>query len=221
MSELATRLVVRIIAWVIRLVGWTWRVELRGPNPLDWREGRGILTAVWHRNLLLGSYVFRDAGVHVPISLSRDGCHVAALAVRLGFADPPRGSSSRAQVSLVKDLVRRARAGAVITVLTDGPRGPARVSKSGITHVARMTGVPLIPIAFSASPCFQLGSWDGMLLPPPFARVVCHFGEPVEVTDLPDERFDDEAPRRLDAVLNRMTDALDADVGLAARVEPL
>jgi hypothetical protein len=50
---------------------------------------------------------------------------------------------------------------------------------------------------------------------------VCHFGEPVEVTDLPDERFDDEAPRRLDAVLNRMTDALDADVGLAARVEPL
>ena len=220
MSELATRLVVRIAAFLIRAIGWTWRVEIRGSNPLTWPERRGVLTAVWHRNLLLGTVVFRDAGVHVPISLSRDGSLVAALAVRMGFADPPRGSSSRGQFSLVKDLVRRAREGAVITVLTDGPRGPARVSKAGITHVARLSGAPLLPVAFSASPCLQLGSWDGMLVPLPFARVVCAFGDPVDLSDLPDDTFDEAAPHRLDAVLNRMTDALDSELGLAARVAP-
>jgi lysophospholipid acyltransferase (LPLAT)-like uncharacterized protein len=83
-----------------------------------------------------------------------------------------------------------------------------------------MTGADLIPIAFSARPSFQLGSWDGMLLPPPFARVVCEFGAPVDVADVADESFDEEAPRRVDAVLNRMTDALDAELGLAARVRP-
>jgi len=219
MSEIAARIAVRLAALLIRLLGSTWRVEIRGSNPLGW-EPPGALTAVWHRNLLLGTYLFRDAGVHVPISLSRDGSLVAAIARRMGFADPPRGSSSRGQFSLVKDLVRRARAGAVITVLTDGPRGPARVSKAGIAHVARSTGAPLVPIAFSARPCLQLGSWDGMLLPPPFARVVCEFGAPIDLSDLPDDAFDEAAPQRLDAELNRMTDALDAELGLVARVAP-
>jgi lysophospholipid acyltransferase (LPLAT)-like uncharacterized protein len=135
----------------------------------------------------------------------------------MGFADPPRGSSSRGQFALVKDHVRRIRRGAVITILTDGPRGPARVSKSGITHVARMTGAPQSPIGFSARPAIQFGSWDGTLLPLPFARVLCSFGETVEVSDIPDETYDEAAPRTLDGALNALTDALDAELGLVPR----
>ncbi len=217
MQERAIRLMLWLIAGALRVLGATWRVEIRGENPLVVGHDGGILTAVWHRNLLIGSYVFRDENVHVPISMSRDGERIAAIARRMGFADPPRGSSSRGQFSLVKNLVRLTRAGAVITILTDGPRGPARVSKSGIAHVARMTGAPLIPTAFSASPAIQFGSWDGTLLPLPFARVVCEFGAPVDVTDIPDEAFDEDAPRALDAPLNAMTDALDAELGLVPR----
>jgi lysophospholipid acyltransferase (LPLAT)-like uncharacterized protein len=164
--------------------------------------------------------VFRDANVHVPISMSRDGERIAAIARYMGFADPPRGSSSRGRFALVKDLVRRTRNGAVITILTDGPRGPARVSKSGITHVARMTGAPLIPIGFSAHPAIQFGSWDGTLLPLPFARVVCSFGATVDVSGIPDETFDEAAPRALDGPLNELTDALDAELGLVPRKSP-
>ena len=217
MRERVTRILLWSIAAALRLLGATWRIEVRGANPLIVGHDGGVLTAVWHRNLLIGSYVFRDENVHVPISMSRDGERIAAIAQHMGFADPPRGSSSRGQFSLVKDLVRRTRAGAIITILTDGPRGPARVSKSGITHVARMTGAPLIPVGFSARPAIQFGSWDGTLLPLPFARVICEFAPHVDVTDIPDESFDDDAPRALDAPLNRLTDALDAEVGLVPR----
>jgi lysophospholipid acyltransferase (LPLAT)-like uncharacterized protein len=217
MRDFAAQILTRLVARALRLLGATWRVEMRGANPLESERTSGLLTAVWHRNLLIGSYVFRDADVHVPISLSRDGSRIAAIARRMGFADPPRGSSSRAQFSLLKDLVRRARAGAVITVLTDGPRGPARQSKSGIAHAARMTGVPLLPVAFSARPCIQFGSWDGTLLPLPFARVVCAFGQPVDLSGVPDDDFDEEAPRVLDAALDRLTDEIDREVGLVPR----
>jgi lysophospholipid acyltransferase (LPLAT)-like uncharacterized protein len=208
------RLLTRLVALALRALGRSWRVELRGRNPLEEHPDGPILTAVWHRNLLMGAYVFRDRDVHVPISLSRDGRRIAAVARHLGFADPPRGSSSRGSFSLVKEMVRRLRAGAIMTVLTDGPKGPARVSKGGVMQVARMTGLPVVPIAFAARPCLRFGSWDRMILPLPGARVVCWFGERLDPASLDPESFDVRAHLALDAILDPLTDRLDAELGL-------
>jgi lysophospholipid acyltransferase (LPLAT)-like uncharacterized protein len=112
-------------------------------------------------------------------------------------------------------MIRLLRSGATIAVLTDGPRGPARESKGGIMHVARMTGIPVVPIAFSAKPCIRFGSWDRMILPLPFARVVCEFGERIDPTSVDAESFDESAHLALDALLNPMTDRLDTELGLA------
>jgi len=214
-NETLKPLLIRLVALALRALGRTWRVELRGANPLDESPQGPILAAVWHRNLLMGAYVFRDRAVHVPISLSRDGGQVAGVAMRLGFADPPRGSSSRGSFSLVKEMIRRLRSGAVMAVLTDGPKGPARVSKSGVMQVARMTGLPVVPIAFAARPCLRFLSWDRMILPLPFAKVVCEFGERLDPASVDPESFDERAHEALDARLNPMTDRLDAELGLA------
>lgn len=215
MTGLLRRLVVATIAGALRILGATWRLELRGVNPLGAEPHGPILAAVWHRNLLMGSFVFRDRDIHVPISLSRDGGQIAAVAESLGFADSPRGSSSRGRFALLKAMIRLLRSGATIAVLTDGPRGPARESKGGIMHVARMTGIPVVPIAFSAKPCIRFGSWDRMILPLPFARVVCEFGERIDPTSVDAESFDESAHLALDALLNPMTDRLDTELGLA------
>lgn len=215
MGKLAERLLIGVIAGAVRVLGRTWRVELRGANPLDEPSHGPILAAVWHRNLLMGAYIFRDHDVHVPISLSRDGGQVAAVAASLGFADPPRGSSSRGRFMLVKTMIRLLRSGAVMAVLVDGPRGPARLSKGGVMQVARMTSTPVVPIAFSARPCLRFGSWDRMILPLPFARVVCEFGEGLHPATLDPASFDETAQLALDARLNPMTDRLDAELGLS------
>jgi len=214
MRPLLERVAAFLVACVIRVLGATWRIELRGKNPLFERPDGPILAAVWHRNLLMGSYLFRDRDVHVPISLSRDGTQIAAVARSLGFADPPRGSTSRASFSLVKTMIQRLRANAIMAVLTDGPKGPPRESKTGVMQVARMTGIEVVPIAFSARPCFRFGSWDRMILPMPFARVVCEFGDRLEATSLNSETFDDTAHLELDARLNALTDSLDAEFGV-------
>jgi lysophospholipid acyltransferase (LPLAT)-like uncharacterized protein len=213
-GDLAKRLLIHAIAGALRVLGRSWRIELRGANPLDETPDGPILAAVWHRNLLMGAYLFRDRGIHIPISLSRDGSDVAAVAERLGFADPPRGSSSRGRFVLVKTMIRLLRSGAVMAVLVDGPKGPARESKSGVMQVARMTGLPVVPIAFSAKPAVRFGSWDRMILPLPFAKVVCEFGERLDPASVDDATFDETAHRVLDARLNPLTDCLDAELGL-------
>ena len=200
------------VAWILRLLASTWRVRFEGPDPLA--EGPDVprVAAVWHRNILLGAAVYRDRGFVVPISRSRDGDWVSHLVEALGWAVPPRGSSSRGGTAVLRTLVRRVRAGATIAVPCDGPRGPARRSKPGVLALARLAARPVIPVALGARPAHRFRSWDGTLLPAPFARVVCRYGTPPEI---PPEASDEDLAslaEELDRRLNALTDAVDGEL---------
>ena len=150
----------------------------------------------------------------VPVSRSDDGELVAGVLLRLGFAEPLRGSSSQGGAAVLRQLARTVDRGVSAAILTDGPRGPARRSKPGVVALARLTGAPIAPASFSARPCVRFRSWDGSLLPLPFARVVCRFGDPIPVARDTAVEAEPELVARLDAALNRDTDALDAALGL-------
>jgi lysophospholipid acyltransferase (LPLAT)-like uncharacterized protein len=184
-EPVGTRIVRRVFAPIVgllmRALAWSWRLDLRGEDPFaagDCSEG-GIF-ALWHRDLLVGAGTFRDSGYHAAISQSRDGGHIAAVIRHLGLGEPPRGSSSRGGVAVLKSMVRLVRSGHVVGVLPDGPRGPARVAKPGVLALARSTGAPIHPLGFAARPALRFGSWDRTVLPLPFARVVCVVGDPLE-----------------------------------------
>jgi len=192
----------------LRALAATWRVRFEGPDPLAASQRVACLAAVWHRNILIGAGTYRDLGLTVAISRSRDGDLVSSVVERLGWAPPPRGSSSRGASAVFLELLRSLRAGAIVVMLCDGPRGPARHSKSGVVHLARSSGVPIIPLGFFAQPCTRFSSWDETLLPWPFARVVVRYGDPIAV---PADANDDAVEvirQQLDDVLNRLTDDL-------------
>lgn len=170
-----------LLAGALRLLAATWRLRVEGADPFASHPPAHRLGALWHRNLLVAAGVFRDRGVFVPVSRSADGDLISAAMLRLGLASPPRGSSRRGGVPLLRQLVRLIEAGEVVGILTDGPVGPAEVSKPGVVQLAKLAGEPVLPIALSARPCLRFGSWDRMLLPLPFARVLCLFGEPLAV----------------------------------------
>ncbi|MGE4606601.1 MAG: lysophospholipid acyltransferase family protein [Myxococcota bacterium] len=210
-----------LIGWLgavaLRALGSTWRYSIEGDNPL--RAGAApILGAFWHRNMLIAAFAFRDRSYGVPVSRSRDGELIVSVLRRLGYTDLPRGSSTRGGAAALRRLVRIVRAGTTVSIQTDGPRGPARKSKDGVATLARLTGAEIVAIGFSASPCVRFRSWDGTLLPLPFARVVCAFGTHFSVaSETPPER-EEEVLLALDLALNRLTDQLDDRMGL--RDEP-
>lgn len=168
-----------VVAALLRALGATWRIERTGPDPLD--ADAPFLGAIWHGGLFCAAHRFRDRGIAIAVSRSRDGDRIDAVLSALGFGPSPRGSSSRGGVAALAGLIRTAQAGRSLGLLCDGPRGPARVCKPGVIAAARATGLPLHPIGIAARPALRFPSWDRVFLPLPFARVVFEFAPPLRV----------------------------------------
>lgn len=200
-------------ALVVRLLGATWRVRFVGEDPFSRPEP--LVATTWHRGLLIAAYCFRNRGVVVPVSRSRDGDLASSVLRHLGFSATARGSSSRGATSLLRSLIREARAGRPVAILPDGPRGPAGKAKPGVIAVARASGARLVPVGISASLARRLGSWDRAILPLPFARVTCSYGEPICVPKKTTGEALEELRRELEATLDRMNLQLDAELGFA------
>jgi len=172
---------VPLAGWLLRLLASTWRVEVRGKDPFAAGAMQPLLFALCHESALCAAGTHSDRGVHVAVSRSRDGEHIAAVLSRLGFGDSPRGSSSRGGAEALRSVLRLLRSGGAVAILVDGPRGPAHVAKAGIVAAARLARAPILPVRFEARPCLRFTSWDRMRLPLPFARLVIDYGEPLAI----------------------------------------
>jgi len=202
-----------LAALALRALGASWRVRAEGPDPFASGE-RPLLGALWHRGFLAAAALFRDRDAVVMVSRSRDGDWIEAVLRRLGYAASPRGSSSRGASGALRQQIGLVAEGRIGALLCDGPRGPARRAKPGVLALARGTGAPLYPLAIAARPALRLGSWDRTLLPLPFARVLCLYGEPLRVPRDANEAKLEELRLRLERELDRLTEAADARLGL-------
>jgi hypothetical protein len=213
----------RLVAWVVRAIGLTCRLEWAAGEQVVRRlvESRQpVLFAFWHQRLFLCSYLFHRRLVRagypltVLISASRDGELGTSAGHGLG-ARVERGSTSRGGTRAVRRLLRALRGGSGVLIIPDGPRGPAFEAKRGVPLLAAMSGVPIVPAACATSHRWQLRSWDRMVVPKPFGRWQVAFGEPITVADTSPEAVDDGL-RRLEEALHRLTAQADAAAGLGA-----
>lgn len=140
-------------ALFIRTLHATLRVEHVRAENLD-NTPRYIL-AFWHAHLLLMLHSRWRRPIAVMSSRSRDGEYIARVFDWYGV-DVVRGSSSRGGIAALRGLLKKAREGKNIVFTPDGPKGPPRVAKDGVIYAAKMTGLPIVPIAFAAK---KKSSW--------------------------------------------------------------
>ncbi|MBX3335444.1 MAG: lysophospholipid acyltransferase family protein [Nitrospira sp.] len=139
-------------AAVIRCIAWSIRCETRGHEAVDalYREGGQIIQAFWHSQQLMILFGYRGPGAHVLISQHGDGEIIARIIARFGH-QAVRGSSTRGGAGALRTLIKVGRSGHDIGVTPDGPRGPRHVAKLGVIHLAKSTGLPIVPLAFACS----------------------------------------------------------------------
>jgi lysophospholipid acyltransferase (LPLAT)-like uncharacterized protein len=145
----------------------------------------------WHSMILMASFPYRGNGIHVLVSRHGDGELIGRVIQKFGFF-LVRGSSSKGGDQAMKELVTLARQNRDIGITPDGPRGPAEQVKPGVAQLARLTGVPVIPGAFSGSRLRILNTWDRFRIPYPFSEIVYIIGDPLyyqEGEDLEDFRL--------------------------------
>ena len=179
MSELKFEVAGVLGAGLVGALFLTTRVRRRGTEHFERfrREGTPVIFVFWHGQLLPLVHVHRGEGIVVLVSEHSDGEYITRVIERQGFGTV-RGSSSRGGTVGLRALVRAARAGHDLALTPDGPRGPRGELKPGALQVARLTGLPIVPLALGASRGWRFRSWDGFLVPQPLSTVEIEYLPP-------------------------------------------
>jgi lysophospholipid acyltransferase (LPLAT)-like uncharacterized protein len=156
--------------------------------PCYWHQQHILCTSMIRRWMKQG---FRASFL---ISASVDG-DVPARIARAWGGEVIRGSANQTGALVLRDMQRTFRRGLSIVTTADGPNGPQHVFKAGTVLMARIAGVPMVPLAAAADRAWYLRRWDRFMIPKPFARVALAIGEPVAVP--PGTPLDALEPHRL------------------------
>jgi lysophospholipid acyltransferase (LPLAT)-like uncharacterized protein len=137
---------------IIRGIAHTMRIKTSGHEAVDalYREGRHIILAFWHAQQLMIPLGYRGTGSTVLISQHGDGEIIARIIARFGH-QAIRGSSTRGGAGALRALIKLGRSGRDVVVTPDGPKGPRQVAKPGVVQLAKVTGLPIVPLAFACS----------------------------------------------------------------------
>ena len=202
MKQMLLNLILYAIAWLLhkscryRYFDYHHRQLAQENHP----KGATAL-ALWHGNSFIGTLTHTYQPYAPLCSMSPDGQMVAFLCKRMGL-DPVNGSSSKGGKEARNTLESVVADGISPAFTVDGPKGPKGKSKNGVIDVARKTGISVLPMIALADRYWQLGSWDRLRIPKPFARVAICYGAPFAV---PEHAAGDE----FESYRQRLDDSLD------------
>jgi lysophospholipid acyltransferase (LPLAT)-like uncharacterized protein len=178
-----------LLRGVIRLLTSTYRVEkVIGEGHMKPFIGDSAVCApaYWHQHHIIGSmlvrsWIRRGFKACFLVSGSVDG-DVPERIARAWGAEVIRGSANQSGALALRDQQNMMKNGYSIVTTADGPRGPQHEFKAGTVLMARVAGVPIVPIGCAADRAWYLEKrWDRFMIPKPFARIVVAVGEPVPV----------------------------------------
>ena len=156
MPGLREKMILRLVPFlgygIIRILGWTMRIRVLNAGTVEAfrQKGQNVIVAFWHGRQLMMPLAYAGKKITILISRHRDGELIARTVGYFGF-HAARGSTTRGGAGALRSLVRSARAGGDLGVTPDGPRGPRHVVQPGVVELAKLTGCPIIPLAFGAS----------------------------------------------------------------------
>ena len=198
----------------IRGLGRTLRLRHSRSEHLD-AAGQHIL-AFWHECVLVTMYSRWHAPTIVLTSRSNDGEIMAAVLAHVGV-EAVRGSSSRGGEIALRGVLRHLRSGKNVAVTPDGPIGPYHVAKPGLIYMAQVSGLPIIPLHFTASRMKRLASWDRHIVPYPFSRALFVYGPPIVV---PRDGDVEEWRLKIENVLNALAEETERDFDALWKAAP-
>jgi len=192
---------------LMRLLIATLRIRLTDrAGVLTTPPNKPLLWAFWHNRLFIIPHIFERhfksqgrLGAALT-SASKDGELLAAFLSRFGVRSI-RGSSSRGGARALVEMKRAIADGYIMAITPDGPRGPRYQLSPGVVKLAQITGGFILPIHVTYSRFWQLKTWDGFMIPKPFATVEITFDILHQVPPTADEAAFEYQRLRLERML--------------------
>lgn len=173
-----------LLQWLLYL---SCRKEFKGT--LD--EDKACVLLFWHSRLALMAFIFRhfcprDKRAFVMISRHKDGEFIARNIKFFGI-NAIRGSSSKGANKALKEAFKVLENNDYVVITPDGPRGPKEKIKDGAILIAQKMKTKIRIINYEASSFWRFKSWDELILPKPFSRLVYSLSEAFDVRNLEKE----------------------------------
>jgi lysophospholipid acyltransferase (LPLAT)-like uncharacterized protein len=209
--SLLERILLWLVSWAaylaISLIGPTLRYSIsweEPPSPPDAIFEKPVIYSFWHRAVFASAWLWRKTGIAVMVSRSFDGEYIARTIEKLGFV-AVRGSSSRGGATALLGLKNQLEQGNLVVFTIDGPRGPKYVAKPGPVLLSRTTALPMAAFYVALSDAWVLNTWDALMIPKPFSKVLVRFSAKIGVPADADDAQMVEFQGRLQSALERVT----------------
>jgi len=176
-------------SWLLGLFCWgvwnllnlTCRIRFEGEPPDD--AAGNYICSLWHESWFLYFVTFvrshhRHVWMQHPYAYMKPA-HVALGLAGVGILLGSEGEEGR---EAARKLTSHLRDGGSTAISPDGPHGPCHVLKKGVLHLARDSGVPILPLRFSVNRALHAG-WDRKAVPLPGSTITVACGPPIVVTD--------------------------------------
>ncbi|MFN0141261.1 MAG: lysophospholipid acyltransferase family protein [Pyrinomonadaceae bacterium] len=206
-ERIRIRLIDLVCYFAMQLIGKTIRFEVEG-----WHNYESVLASgklpvwpFWHNRIFLSTIYFRDRGILVITSKSRDGEYIARFIQRFGFG-AIRGSSSRGGARALIEMRNAMRLGLEAAFTVDGPRGPRYEAKPGPVYLAKLSDNPVLPFLVEAQKYWTLNTWDKLQIPKPFTKARLIIAEPFYVCPESDEKVLDMKVAEMQRSLDELVD---------------
>lgn len=202
------------------LVGKTGKFEVCGQ-----KEFEGLIAAhdggifvTWHGRALMLPYFWRNTRLmKALVSPHQDGRIIAKL-LRGYHILSIDGSSDRHALGAALEIVKELNEGTVVSLISDGPRGPRMRLNKSVIYFAQKTGKPVMGFTYSARGAkVAKKSWDAMLIPKLFSNGVVLGTKPLFV---PKDATEEEM-EKLRVMFEDELNALTAEADKACGIEEI
>lgn len=129
-------------------------------------------------------------GQFLPLSLLRPAVHrVVAIAdhetdgelIHEAMRQLGIGVISAPKAAALRTAIRASRGGATVFMTADAAPGPARTANHNVLRIARLTGVPVLPVAAATARFTSFDTWSRMTVNLPSKKLAYVSGEPIPV----------------------------------------
>lgn len=199
------------------LAGKTGRFDVYGQKEFEEliaKHNGGIFVA-WHGRALMLPYFWRNTRqMKALVSPHQDGRIIARLLKGYHILSID-GSSDRHALGAALEITKELEAGTVVSLISDGPRGPRMRLNKSVIYFAQKSGKPVMGFTYSSEGAkVAQKSWDAMLVPKLFKRGVVLGTKPLfvpkeagaEEMEILRKTFEDE--------LNALTNEADRRCGM-------
>ena len=138
-----------------------------------WNKKKPFIWVHWHGQSLMlpDSWDYKRQDLFALVSRHGDGNFIGSVLSHFGIklvrgAGNPKklGVKEKGGAMALRSMLRVLKSGHSVCLTADQPPGPGKISGFGVITLARISGVPIIPVAASTSRRYELSNWDNFQL---------------------------------------------------------